>query len=103
MDPFFRIDAVLHPPARLQIASVLAHAQSAEFVRLKAIIGASDSVTSKHLSALAEAGYVKLRKATADGRQRTSASLTRAGRRAFDRHVAALRAIVEGGIALAAE
>ena len=97
------IDPILHPPARLQIAAVLASAQDADFARLRAIIGASDSVTSKHLSALADAGYVTVKKAAVDGRQRTSASLTRAGRRAFDAHVAALRAIVDGGAALAAE
>ena len=97
------IDPVLTPPARLQIAAVLANAQDADFARLKAIIGASDSVTSKHLSALTEAGYAVLHKASIDGRQRTSASLTRAGRKAFDRHVAALRAIVDGSTAQAAE
>jgi DNA-binding MarR family transcriptional regulator len=86
-------DAVLHPPARLQIAAVLAQAQQAEFALLKQITGASDSVMSKHLSALADAGYVSLRKAAADGRQRTWASLTSNGRKAFRRHVAALETL----------
>lgn len=103
MEPIQGIDPVLHPPARLQIAAVLASVQDAEFARLKAIIAASDSVTSKHLAAMADAGYLKLRKVSVDGRQRTWASLTRAGRAAFDRHVAALTAIVESGAALAAE
>lgn len=83
-------DAVLHPPARLQIAAVLAQAQDAEFAFLKEVTGASDSVMSKHLSALADAGYVTLRKAAADGRQRTWAKLTSSGRAAFRRHVKAL-------------
>lgn len=103
MAPLSAIDAVLHPPARLQIAAVLANAQNVDFARLRSIIGASDSVTSKHLSALAEAGYIDLRKASVDGRQRTWASLTRAGRAAFNRHVAALKAIVDSGTALATE
>jgi DNA-binding MarR family transcriptional regulator len=46
---------------------------------------------SKHLSALSEAGYVHVRKSTLDGRQRTWAALTGAGRKAFTAHVAALR------------
>jgi DNA-binding MarR family transcriptional regulator len=83
-------DVVLHPPARLQIAAVLAQAQEAEFAMLRNVTGASDSVMSKHLAALAEAGYVKLRKAASDGRQRTWASLTSSGRAAFRRHVGAL-------------
>jgi DNA-binding MarR family transcriptional regulator len=83
-------DAVLHPPARLQIAAVLAQVQDAEFALLKEVTGTSDSVMSKHLSALADAGYVTLRKANANGRQRTWASLTSSGRRAFSGHVKAL-------------
>lgn len=89
-------DAVLHPRARLQITAVLANADTAEFARLKAITCTSDSVMSKHLAALAEAGYVKLSKAAAEGRQRTWVSLTRAGRAAFSGHVAALEALVSG-------
>ena len=86
-------DAVLHPPARRQIVAVFAQAQVAEFALLKDITGASDSVMSKHLAALAEAGYVSLRKAAADGRQRTWASLTSSGRKAFRRHVEALETL----------
>ena len=90
MDVPTGFDTILHPPARLQIAAVLAQAQEAEFAMLRNITGASDSVMSKHLAAMAEAGYVKLRKAASDGRQRTWASLTSSGRAAFRRHVSAL-------------
>lgn len=86
-------DTVLHPPARLQIAAVLAQAHDAEFSLLKSVTGASDSVMSKHLAALGEAGYVKVRKANSGGRQRTWASLTSRGRAAFRRHVGALEAL----------
>ena len=87
-------DPVIHPPARLQIMAVLATVQDAEFAMLRKTADISDSVLSKHLSALAEAGYVRLRKAAQDGRQRTWASITRAGRAAFRGHVAALQALV---------
>lgn len=93
MDVPTGFDAVLHPPARLQIAAVLAQAQEAEFALLKNITGASDSVMSKHLSAMTDAGYVAIRKAASDGRQRTWASLTSAGRKAFREHVKALEAL----------
>ncbi len=89
-------DAVLHPPARLQIAAVLANVDTAEFAKLRELVGVSDSVLSKHLAALAEAGHIGMRKAASDGRQRTWASLTRSGRAAFTAHVAALHAIVAG-------
>lgn len=93
MDVPTGFDAVLHPPARLQIAAVLAQAQEAEFALLRSVTGASDSVMSKHLAALAEAGYVTLRKAASDGRQRTWARLTSSGRAAFRQHVKALEAL----------
>ncbi len=91
-----QLDMVLHPPARLQISSVLSKVNEAEFARLKQVTGAADSVLSKHLSALAEAGYVTLRKAARDGRQRTWASLTSAGRVAFTGHLAALQRLAHG-------
>ena len=87
-------DAILHPPARLQIAAVLAQADQVEFAKLRELTGVSDSVLSKHLAALSEAGHIRLSKAAAGGRQRTWASLTRGGRKAFTGHVAALKALV---------
>ena len=90
------LDMVLHPPARLQIAAVLANVSEAEFARLKDVTGVADSVLSKHLAALAEAGHISLRKAARDGRQRTWAALTATGRKAFAAHVAALQELAAG-------
>lgn len=87
------LDAVIHPPARLQIMGVLGNVSEIAFDKLREIVGVSDSVLSKHLAALAEAGYVTLKKAPLDGRQRTWIARTGPGRRAFEAHVAALRAL----------
>ena len=89
-----RLDTILHPPARLQIAVLLARVDEAEFATLRDLVAVSDSVLSKHLSALKEAGYLDLRKAAQDGRQRTWASLTRSGQKAFAAHLAALHDLV---------
>jgi DNA-binding MarR family transcriptional regulator len=86
-------DPVIHPPARLQIMAVLANVQDAEFALLRDTTQVSDSVLSKHLGALGEAGYIRLRKQAVDGRSRTWASATPAGKRAFATHVAALRSL----------
>ncbi len=83
--------------------AMLAEVQDAEFALLRSATGVSDSVLSKHLAALAEAGYVSLRKATTGGRVRTWAAATRAGRAAFRAHVAALRSLVEVADRMAAE
>ena len=88
-----RFDSVVHPPPRLQVCGLLAAADSMDFATVRDAIGVSDSVLSKHVKQLEEAGYVAVRKATVASRQRTSLALTREGRAAFDAHVAELRRI----------
>jgi len=88
-----RFDAVVHAPPRLQICGLLAAVDSMDFAAVRNEVGVSDSVLSKHVKQLEEAGYVKVGKATIASRQRTSLSLTRDGRAAFAAHVAELRRI----------
>ena len=84
-------DAVIHAPGRLQICAILSGLDDAEFALIRDRIGVSDSVLSKHLKQLEDAGYIAPRKAPIDGRQRTWVSLTPAGRKAFAAHVAELQ------------
>ncbi len=84
-------DAVIHAPGRLQICALLSGVEAAEFALVRDALAVSDSVMSKHLKQLEEAGYVRLTKAAENGRQRTWISLTRAGREAFAAHVAELQ------------
>lgn len=86
-------DALIHPPPRLQICGLLAAVDLMEFAAVRDRVQVSDSVLSKHVKQLEEAGYVKVHKATVASRQRTSLSLTKEGRRAFDAHVAELRRV----------
>jgi DNA-binding MarR family transcriptional regulator len=83
-------DPVIHATGRLQVCAVLAGVDEAEFAMVRDTVGVSDSVLSKHLKALEDAGYLKVRKAPLDGRSRTWVALTEAGRRAFAGHVAEL-------------
>lgn len=85
-----QFDAVIHAPGRLQICGILATANAAEFSAIREAIGVSDSVMSKHVKLLEEAGYVTVKKAAREGRQRTWLSLTQAGRKAFTTHIAEL-------------
>lgn len=89
------IDPVIHPPARLQILTILRAVSEAEFSTLRDTLEVSDSVLSKHVSTLAECGYVASRKAMHAGRRTTWVSLTDAGVRALAEHVAALRSLIE--------
>jgi DNA-binding MarR family transcriptional regulator len=84
-------DPVIHAPGRLQICAILSGVDDAEFAMVRDRIGVSDSVLSKHLKQLEEAGYVALNKAPFDGRQRTWIGLTGKGRKAFAAHVAELQ------------
>jgi len=83
-------DAVIHAPGRLQICAMLSAADEVEFGVVRDGIRVSDSVMSKHVKQLEDAGYVKVRKAAFAGRQRTWLGLTAAGRKAFAGHVAEL-------------
>ncbi|MGH2892031.1 MAG: winged helix-turn-helix domain-containing protein [Solirubrobacteraceae bacterium] len=85
-----RFDELIHAPTRLAIVSLLAAAQGADFKYIRDELGLSDSALSKQLSTLESAGYIEIRRAFIGKHPRTSASLSRAGRRAFDQHVAAL-------------
>ena len=85
------LDPVIHAPGRLQICAILSAVDEAEFAVLRDTIEVSDSVLSKHLKLLEEAGHVAARKAAQGGRQRTWLSLTGPGRKAFAAHVAELQ------------
>jgi len=83
---------VIHAPNRLRICALLATATTVEFGVLRDTLGVADSVTSKQLKVLSEAGYVKLSKPTGTGgRAKTWVTLTPAGRKAFAGHLAMLQ------------
>lgn len=87
-------DDLIHAPNRLKICALLAPIASLEFTTLSDQLGVSDSVLSKHIKSLEEAGYVVINKKASEGRQRTWLSLSAKGREAFNGHVEALKEIV---------
>ena len=68
-----------------------------DFATLAGILQVSDSALSKAISSLEQVHYVKVRKGQVGARGRTWVTGTAAGRRAFQAHLEALRAIVEYG------
>lgn len=89
-----RFDEVIHAPQRLRICAFLDALSSVEFSTLRDDLGVADSVLSKHLKVLRDAGYVEIDKPTGRGRVRTWIELTPAGRAAYTSHVLALREIL---------
>ncbi|KAA2258656.1 helix-turn-helix domain-containing protein [Solihabitans fulvus] len=93
-EPADGFNATIHGPHRLRICALLHPVVEAEFAALRAALEVSDSVLSKQITVLVDAGYVTQRRAVRDTRQRVWLRLTPEGRTAYEGHVAALRAIV---------
>ncbi|MBG0821228.1 transcriptional regulator [Planomonospora sp. ID91781] len=94
--PRHGLDDVIHAPVRLSIMAALAAAEKAEFRLLRDTIEVSDSLLSKHILTLEEAGYVEVEKVFVGKRPRTWLSLTDDGRRAFRDYVSVLKRLTEG-------
>ena len=93
------LDEHLIVPKRLAALGLLAAASKAEFSYLRDQLDLTDSDMSKQLKVLSDAGYVTSKR-TGKGKTRASwFSITKDGRRALDRHAAALRALVEPTVA----
>ena len=88
------LDRLIHERLRLGIISALAVNQSLTFNELKHMVKTSDGNLSVHARKLEDAGYVNCSK-TFDGRTpRTEYSLTNAGRRALERYLDHMEALI---------
>lgn len=88
------LDPVIHAPKRLAAMALLANTESTDFPFLRDRLGVSDSDLSKQMAALEQAGYVQISK-TGRGRGATTTyKITRTGRKAYQRHRAALQALL---------
>lgn len=94
--PRHDLDDLLGHPVRFSVVAMLAAAENAEFSFVRDNVEVTDSVLSKQMSALEQAGYVKVKKGFVGKRPRTWLSLTKEGRRRFARHLNALREIAAG-------
>lgn len=88
-----RLDEVIHAPVRFSIVAALAGVDDAEFATIRDAVEVTDSTLSKQVAVLEKAGYVTVRKGYVGKRPRTWLSLSRDGRKAYESHLAALRAI----------
>ncbi len=91
-------DEIIHQSVRLRIMSALnALPRQAllEFMKLKAVTGATDGNLGAHLTTLEKAGYVKIIKDFAGKKPRTRVGITASGQRAFQNHVSYLHELLE--------
>lgn len=94
--PRGQLNELIHQPIRFSIVATLAAADRVEFGFVRDHVEISDSLLSRYIATLEEAGYVAVEKGYIGKRPRTWLSLTPLGRAAFDEHVAALRTIATG-------
>jgi DNA-binding HxlR family transcriptional regulator len=88
------LDRLIHERLRLGIISALAVNESLTFNELKHMVKTSDGNLSVHARKLEDAGYVNCSK-TFEGRTpKTEYSLTSAGRRALERYLNHMEAVI---------
>jgi DNA-binding HxlR family transcriptional regulator len=88
------IDRMIHERLRLGIISALAVNDSLTFNELKHTVKTSDGNLSVHARKLEDAGYVNCSKTFAGRTPKTEYSLTPAGRRALERYLDHMEALL---------
>jgi len=94
--PRHELDELLNHAVRFSVMAALAGVEKAEFALVRDTVQVSDSMLSKQVALLENAGYVEVEKGKVGRRPRTWLSLSADGDQAFTRHVAALQAIATG-------
>lgn len=89
-----KLNQLIHERTRLAIVSALAANKFLTFNDLKSLLKVSDGNLSAHARKLEDAGYIKCKKGF-DGRvPRTQYSLTAAGRKALNKYIAHMEALI---------
>jgi DNA-binding HxlR family transcriptional regulator len=89
------LDRLIHERMRLGIVSALAVNDCLSFNELKAMLRATDGNLSVHARKLEDAGYVECRKSFNGRVPRTDFRLTSEGRRALERYLDHMEALIE--------
>lgn len=87
-------DRLIHERTRLGILSALVVNRSLTFKELKQFLGATDGNLSVHARKLEEAGYISCLKSFSGRLPKTEYRLTAAGRRAFERYLDHMEALI---------
>jgi DNA-binding HxlR family transcriptional regulator len=88
------LDRVIHERVRLAIVSTLAVHETLTFNELKTMLDTTDGNLSVHARKLEEAGYVACKKGYEGRVPRTEYRITAAGRRALERYLSHMEALI---------
>ncbi len=89
------LDPIIHVRVRLGIVSALAVEESLTFNELKERLDTSDVYLRVHARRLEDAGYVEIRKSFEGRIPRTDYRLTETGRKALQRYLDHMEALIE--------
>ena len=89
------LDRLIHERVRLGIVSALAVNDSLTFNELKRLLASTDGNLSVHARKLEEAGYIGCAKSFNGRTPRTEYRLTAPGRRALERYLAHMEALIQ--------
>jgi DNA-binding MarR family transcriptional regulator len=89
------LDRLIHEKTRLAIVSALAVNPTLTFNELKAILKTTDGNVSAHTRKLEEANYLTCRKSFEGRMPKTEYSLSAAGRRALERYLDHMEALIK--------
>ncbi len=90
-----KLDRLIHERLRLGILSALSVNDSLTFNELKKLLDTTDGNLSVHARKLEEAGYIACSKSFAGRMPRTDYRLTAAGRRALERYLDHMEALIQ--------
>src|SRR5690242_17650555 len=90
-----KLDRLIHERLRLGILSALSVNDSLTFNELKKLIETTDGNLSVHARKLEEAGYISVTKSFEGRMPRTDYRLTAAGRRALERYLDHMEALIQ--------
>jgi DNA-binding MarR family transcriptional regulator len=88
------LDRVIHERMRLAIVSALAVNESLTFNDLKRLLDTTDGNLSVHARKLEDARYIVCEKSFEGRMPKTEFRLTAAGRKAFEKYVAHMEALI---------
>ncbi len=85
------LNPLLHSQLRLAIMSILMNVEEADFVYLKEKTESTAGNLSVQIDKLSSAGYIHIEKGMSGKRPRTTCSITKEGRNAFEEYVECLK------------
>ena len=95
-NPINGLNKVFESRIRLGVMSILMVNEEISFNDLKQMLEVTDGNLATHILNLEENGYLKVKKGFIGKKTNTTYSVTKAGEKAFNDHIAALENMIKG-------